>query len=103
MARLLDFSFPLLKGEYQAMIAGWTGFNTQLIDTVPEQSIVTSSPPTDDSAKEYDTLNTVLLQNPKIADQSYVKTVVVVMDEATYAKAIQIRWSNETFTTRTCN
>ncbi|PIK39062.1 hypothetical protein BSL78_24089 [Apostichopus japonicus] len=49
---------------------------------------------------EYDTLHTVLQKSLKIADKSSVNTVVVVMDEATYAKAQQIRWTSEVFRNR---
>ncbi|KAJ8034973.1 hypothetical protein HOLleu_22029 [Holothuria leucospilota] len=71
-----------------------------LCPEVPEVSQVTYLPVINASPTEYDTLYTVLKESLVIADKSSVKTVVVVMDEATYAKAQQIRWSSEVFRNR---
>ncbi|GBO09249.1 hypothetical protein AVEN_125381-1 [Araneus ventricosus] len=46
---------------------------------------------------EMSTVNTILDKSLKIADELKLSTIVVVMDQALYCKAQQIRWSNKEY------
>ena len=47
-----------------------------------------------------DTVNTILTQSVAIADSLELDSLVLVMDQAIYSKAHQIRWQNDSFKKR---
>ena len=79
----------------------WTGFNTKLVQNVPLLSAVGYLPVIDASPTEMDTVLTVLQRSIEIADKLKLQAIVVVFDQAIYAKAQTIRWQTELFLTRT--
>ena len=102
-ARVLDFTHILLK-VYQSQVdvlPGWTGFNMLVKGLeIPPVSKIRYLPIVDGSASDYSTLYTALQQSMKIADELLLEKVVLVFDEAIYAKIQQIRWKDERFLSR---
>lgn len=84
-------------------LPGWTGFNTLLKNTenqhFPKTKIgylpVIDANPTDMSA-----VNCILKHSIKIAEDLGLESIVLVMDQAIYSKAQQIRWQNDQFQQR---
>lgn len=102
-ARVLDFAYVLMR-VYQSQVdvlPGWTGFNmlAQGLE-IPPVSKIRYLPIVDGSPSEYSTLYTALQQSMKIADELSLEKVVLVFDEAIYAKIQQIRWKYERFISR---
>ena len=102
-ARVLDFTYILLK-VYQSQVdvlPGWTGFNMLVKGLeIPPVSKIRYLPIVDGSPSDYSTLYTALQQSMKIADELLLEKVVLVFDEAIYAKVQQIRWKDERFLSR---
>ena len=102
-ARVLDFAYILLK-VYQSQVdvlPGWTGFNMLVKGLeIPPVSKIRYLPIVDGSPSDYSTLYTALQQSMKIADELLLEKVVLVFDEAIYAKIQQIRWKDERFLSR---
>ena len=102
-ARVLDFAYVLMKFYQSQMdvLPGWTGFNmlAQGLE-IPPVSKIRYLPIVDGSPSEYSTLYTALQQSIKIADELSLEKVVLVFDEAIYAKIQQIRWKDERFISR---
>ena len=88
-ARVLDFEYVLMKFYQSQMdvLPGWTGFNmlAQGLE-IPPVSKIRYLPIVDGSPSEYSTLYTALQQSIKIADELSLEKVVLVFDEAIYAK-----------------
>ena len=94
-AKRLDFAYILMKlyqRQFHYMLPGWTGFNILLRQsTIPPTSRIRYLPIIDGSPSEYPTLYTALLNSIKIADKLSLEHIVLVFDEAIYAKIQQIR------------
>ncbi|KAJ8021222.1 hypothetical protein HOLleu_38358 [Holothuria leucospilota] len=89
--------------EYETPVPpGWTGFNTKLqkASAVPEKSNIGYLPVIDASPTNLSTVNTILQRSLAIADQLGLETIVVVMDQAIYSKAQQIRWKDAMYMKR---
>ena len=101
-ARDLDLALRLMKVAdiSDNIFPGWTGCNIMLQDEVPLVSTVGYLPIIDASPTEYDTVYTILDRSLQIADTLKQEEIVAVFDQAIYAKAQQIRWSNEAFSKR---
>ena len=72
-------------------LPGWTGFNTLLAKDVPTESKISYLPIIDSPITEMSTINEVLCQSVKIADVLELPRVLLVADEAVYAKIQQVR------------
>lgn len=94
-AKRLDFAYflmKLLQNTVGTVLPGWTGFNILLRQSeIPPMSRIRYLPIIDGSASEYSTLYTSLLKSISIADQLSLEHIVLVFDEAIYAKVQQIR------------
>ena len=101
-ARDLDLALRLMKVAdiSDNVFPGWTGCNILLHNEVPMISTVGYLPIIDASPTEYDTVYTILDRSLQIADTLKQEEIVAVFDQAIYAKAQQIRWSNEAFSKR---
>jgi hypothetical protein len=80
------------------------GFNTLLSrnDTSAlNLSRIGYLPVIDGSPAQYTTVYTVFVKSLEIAAKVNLEYVVLVFDEAIYAKAQQIRWKNESFMVKT--
>jgi len=72
----------------------WTGFFSHVSTTIPNVNRIGYLPIIDGSPTDLSVVNTVLVRSLEIADELQQSAIVVVMDEALYAKAQQIRWMN---------
>ena len=80
---------------------GWTEYNTLLsFDVIPPLSKLGYLPVIDASPTKMDTVYTILKQSVDIADSLELDSLVLVMDQAIYAKAQHIRWQSDSFQER---
>ncbi|XP_067300890.1 uncharacterized protein [Pseudorasbora parva] len=102
-ARRLDSAYFFMKTQevHGSVLPGWTGHNTLLQrGTIPQQSNIGYLPVIDASPTDLDTVHTILTRSIEIADKLELNEIVLVMDQAIYAKAQEIRWMNTTFMER---
>lgn len=106
-ANKLDLVYCLLKLSFidnSELLPDWTGFNTLLSrnDTSAlNLSRIGYLPVIEGSPTQYTTVYTVFVKSLEIAAKLNLEYVVLVFDEAIYAKAQQIRWKNESFMVKT--
>lgn len=82
-------------------IPSWTGFHTLLQgDDTLQKSALYYLPVIEASPTEMSTVNTILKRSVQIADQLELDHIVLVSDQAIYAKAQQIHWRDDDFTWR---
>ena len=67
---------------------------------IPPQSSIGYLPVIDASPTDLNTVHTILTRSIEIADKLALKEIVLVMDQAIYSKAQEIRWMNTTFMDR---
>ena len=81
------------------VLPGWTGCFNMLVQglKIPPVSKIRYLPMVDGSPSKYSTVYTALQRSMKIADELSLEKVVLVFDEAIYAKIQQIRWKDERF------
>ena len=83
------------------ILPGWTGYNTFLNSpTIPPLSKLGYFPVIYASPTRMDTVYTILTQSVAIADSLELDSLVLVMDQAIYSKAQQIRGQNDSFKKR---
>lgn len=102
-ARRYDSAYFLMKVPevHIKALSGWTGHNTMLHrGVIPPQSSIGYLPVIDASPTDLDTVHTILTRSLEIADKLALKEIVLVMDQAIYATAQEIRWMNTTFMER---
>lgn len=102
-ARRVDAAFFLMKmPESQGKIPpGWTGFNIILKqDTILPSTNVGYLPVIDASPTDLNTVHTILSHSIAVADSLKQKEMVLVMDQAIYAKAQEIRWQTSSYMER---
>lgn len=102
--RMIDDFFYLCKFTCfpNQSIPGWTGFNTLISNTTyaAVKTTIGYLPVFDCNPTEMSTINTLLERSIKIANHLNVDNLVLVMDQAMYSKAQQIRWQNDIFQSR---
>ena len=77
-------------------IPGWTGFNIRTRDQVSvSEDVVEYLPTIHAPATELTTVFEILNQSELIRRELYLQTVVVVMDQALFAKAVEITWKHK--------
>ncbi|KAL1251048.1 hypothetical protein QQF64_018844 [Cirrhinus molitorella] len=82
-------------------IPSWTGFHTLIQgDSTLQKSALYYLPVIEASPTEMSTVNTILERSVQIADQLELDHIVLVFDQAIYAKAQQIRWKDDNLTRR---
>ena len=87
------FSFT---SDQSQVIPAWTGFNIKLRqEDVPRESSIGYCQVIDASPTEIPTVYTLLQRSLLIADQLGQQNVVVVFDQAIYAKALEVIWQNQ--------
>ena len=106
-ARVIEFGWLLCRqpledtlfnpsDDEQQVIPAWTAFNVSLEDgKIPRESCVGFCPVIEASPTELPTVYTVLQRSLDMADQLGQDDVIVVFDQAIYAKALEILWQNE--------
>lgn len=98
-----ELAYVFVKSTYAdgCAIPSWTGFHTLLQgENTLQKSALYYLPVIEASPTEMSTVNTILKRSVQIADQPELKHIVLVFDQAIYAKAQQIRWRNDDFTQR---
>ena len=99
----IELAYILLKylDSSSGTIPGWTGFHTTLASNdIHDKSAIHYLPVIEDSPTNMSTVNTILKRSLSLADQLNLQTIVVVFDQAIYAKAQQIRWNDAILTQR---
>ena len=102
-SRKLDLAYALCKLQCEDNgdnMPSWTGFNTLLHPDVPAMSTISYLPIIDNPITEWSTINEILCKSVKIADELGLQQVVLVADEAVYAKLQQLRWKSDLYATR---
>lgn len=69
-------------------------------DAIPSTSCIGYLPIIDASPTDLNTVYTILQRSISIANKLGLEKIVVVMDQAIYAKAQEIRWQNPVFMQR---
>jgi len=95
-----DAAFYITKWPQKRLLPAWTGFNQLLTSSIPPKATIAYLPVVNDSPTDLNTVNTILHRSIEIADQLELPSVVVVMDQAIYAKAQTIRWQTPIFMDR---
>lgn len=102
-SKLIDslYIFSKLTTSDNQELPGWTGFNSTLEQgNVLPLSTIRYLPVLEANPTEFSTINNILLKSLEIADKMNIKEIVLVFDEAIYAKAQQIRFKEEKFKDR---
>jgi predicted DNA-binding ribbon-helix-helix protein len=98
-----DFGFIMIKYLNQTthLLPGWTGYN-QLLQhhSILQKSAIHYLPVIEASPTEYSTVNMILTNSVKLANQLQLESMVVVFDQAIYAKAQIIRWKDPVLTSK---
>ena len=102
-AKSTELAFVFMKhvDSEACTIPGWTGFHTHLQnDSVLEKSAIHYLPVIEASPTEMSTVNIILNRSLALADQLELEHIVLVFDQAIYAKVQQIRWKDANLTKR---
>ena len=84
------------KDEEHQAIPSWTGFNIRTRDQVSiSEDVVEYLPTINAPATELSTVLEILKQSECIRKELLLETIVVVMDQALYAKAAEIIWKQK--------
>ena len=82
-----------LHADAKQKVSGWTGFNISVRNKVEvRQDSVGYLPTINAPATNMSTVHEVLVRSVKIKDTLQLKSIVVVLDQALYAKATEIVW-----------
>ena len=85
-----------LEDNQRQVIPAWSGFNIKLReDSVPRECSVGYCQVIEASPTELTTVYTVLQRSLQMADQLGQHDVIVVFDQAIYAKALEVLWQNK--------
>lgn len=102
--RIFDFAYILSKldpAPNGVILPSWTAFNTKTNQTIPTQSTIGYLPVIDASMTDLATVNTILGRSVLICKELQLPQIVLVFDEAIYAKAQMIRWNHEEYLNKT--
>jgi hypothetical protein len=96
--RMADFLYILSRknaSEDIEYLPGWTGFNTQIHQETRSASTIGYLPVIDAPVTDMATVNTLLKHSMSICHRLNLPEIVLVFDEAIYAKAQAIRWNDD--------
>ena len=88
----------IFSTDIGCVVPGWTGFNTKLVREIPALSNIGYLPVIDNPATDLATINTILKKSVSICERMQIPEIVVVFDEAIYAK--MLRWKEVEFNER---
>ena len=106
-ARVIDFGWMLCRQPFEDtlftlvedqrhVIPAWTSFNILLqMNEVPHKSCIGYCPVIEASPTELPTVYTLLKRSLQMGDQLNQSDVMVVLDQAIYAKALEVIWQNQ--------
>ena len=104
VSRKIDLMYLLCKqlsasvngDDAKSILPCWTGFNTHISKgSTKPLSVVGYLPIIDAPVTELSTVFTLLKKSMRIAEKLSLPEIVLVFDEAVYAKAQMIRWTNQ--------
>ena len=75
-------------------LPGWTGLNTSIYQLTRSACTIGCLPIIDAPVTDLSTINTLLRHSISISKRLHVPEIVLVFDEAIYAKAQMIRWKD---------
>ncbi|CAH1248853.1 Hypp8457 [Branchiostoma lanceolatum] len=96
-ARRRDLLWILVRlhGETRQKVSGWTGYNISVRnETEIIQDTIGYLPTIDAPATNMSTVHEILVRSLKIKDALHLKSIVLVFDQALYAKATEIIWKH---------
>ncbi|XP_072180614.1 uncharacterized protein [Diadema setosum] len=99
-ARRIDNRYFITKypvPDSSRLLPGWTGYNQMLVNSIPPKATVAYLPVIDASPTQMNAVNTLLHRSIDIADSLKLDSVVVVVDQAIYAKVQSVRWQTPIF------
>jgi hypothetical protein len=103
-ARNADFVYTLshkYSSESGLLFPGWTGLNMQVRKEIPTVTNIGYLPVIDAPVTDLATVNNTLLKHSvSICQRLELPEIVLVFDEALYAKAQMLRWKNEEYKNR---
>ena len=97
-ARIADSLYIISRknaSEDLQYLPGWTGFNTQIHKETRPASTIGYLPVIDAPVTDMATVNTLLKHSLSICHRLNLPEIVLVFDEAIYAKAQSIRWNDD--------
>ena len=83
-----------LHANAKQKASSWTGFNLSVREQPVSKDNVGYLPTVDAPATDMDTVHEVLVRSLKIKDSLRLQSIVVVFDQALYAKATEIQWKH---------
>ncbi|XP_046569800.1 uncharacterized protein LOC124278096 [Haliotis rubra] len=93
-AKKIDQALVLAKfGQDQFLLPGWTVCNQLLTNDAHPLSTIGYLPVIDASPTDKSTVNAILEKSLLIANSLNLSAIVLVMDQAIYARAQEIRWN----------
>lgn len=98
MGRNADLIYLLCRknaSEDGKSLPGWTGFNTLMYKEIKNITDIAYLPVIDAPVTDTSTINTLLRHSISICQRLQLSEIVLVFDEAIYAKAQMIRWKND--------
>jgi len=91
--KIISSHLPVIKAR---VIPAWTDFNIKLRqEDVPRESSIGYCQVIDASPTEIPTVYTLLQRSLLMADQLGQQNVIIVFDQAIYAKALEVIWQNQ--------
>ena len=97
LGRKVDYLYLVSRkdaSENGKCLPGWTGLNTSIHQLTRSVSTIGYLPIIDAPVTDMSTINTLSWHSISIAKRLNVPEIVLVFDEAIYAKAQMIRWKN---------
>ena len=88
------YSF-LICNIFLQLVPGWTAFNMMLRkNQAPRESIVAYTPTINSSPTELSTVYEILDRSITMGNATGQEDIIVVFDQAIYAKAVEIVWQS---------
>ena len=98
LGRKIDYLYLVSRkdaSENGKSLSGWTGFNTSIYQLTRSVSTIGYLPIIDTPVTDMSTINTLLQHSISISKRLNLPEIVLVFDEAIYAKAQMIRWKDK--------
>lgn len=103
IADVLEFSYLAIKSENaeNQLAPNWNSFHRNHGQQIVPKSVIHYMPVVEASPTELSTVKHVLDRSIDMADTLQIETILLVFDQAIYAKAQKIRWNNPDVQKRT--
>lgn len=101
---LIDLAYLMIKEVHHnpRKLPSWKHFNQGMwTSSENEKTAIHYMPLIEAPATDINTINTILVRSIAIADQLNLKKIVLVFDQAIYAKIQELRWKHHIYAERT--